>query len=746
MARWKLPDTVFSILAMMAAIFYPISTADLSPHSVESLRVVDRHGYLLREFLSDREGHGRWTTLDSLSPRLVQAAVIAEDKRFYEHRGVDILATMRALEQNIRAGQTVSGASTITQQVIRNLYHLPRNLASKAIEIWLAVRLEHTLSKQDILEQYLNRIPFGNLTFGAEAACQLYFGKAAFSLSWAEAAYLMALPKSPTTYNPYADRARATSRQHAILQRLREANRLTDDEWRRALTEKLILFPKTSPFFAPHFVEWATAHTSSRGEFRTTLDLPLQVEVEKIIKAEIRQHAAQDVTNAAVLVVDNETGGILAFAGSVDYFDESHDGQFNAVQAKRQPGSTLKPFTYALAFQKGYSPATIIADVETNIPSEKGTFTPKNYDNRFHGPVRVRQALACSYNVPAVRVVQDLGVAELLSLLSRVGFESLDQPPDYYGHGLTLGNGEVTLYELTRAYRTLANRGNYSDLTAVPRDTAISHRVLDERIVFLITSILSDPVARIPAFGYDSPISLPFPCASKTGTSSNYRDNWTLGYTQDYTVGVWVGNFDNAPMREVSGVSGAGPIFRSIMEYLYPDRFPAPFAVPAGVVQKSICSASGELPHNGCPSVMTEVFLKSQVPTQVCRVHNAQGYADWTAVSPVYRNWSQTSSLPTTRRNGTGQAKTVDILFPLHHSVFRIDPSVRRDIQALTFKALVSNDVAGVEWFLNNAPYAVTGPPYQTRWLLSPGTYRLRARTTDPPSLWSKEIEFEVIP
>jgi penicillin-binding protein 1C len=747
MPRWIRADTIFATFAILATFFYPLPADDLSPRSVESLRVLDRNGLLLRELLSDRSGRGRWIPLDSLSPRLVHAAIIAEDKRFYRHRGVDPVATVRALVQNLKAGKTISGASTITQQVIRNLYHPPRNIATKLVEMWMAVRLEHSLSKNEILEQYLNRIPFGNLTFGAEAASQLYFGKSARELTWAEAAYLVALPKSPTAYNPYVDRSRAEKRQQVILHKLMEAGTLPYDEGQRALAEPLVLFPKSSAFYAPHFVEWVTRNDERRGDVRTTLDLPLQVEIEKIIRAEVNRHAGNDVTNAAVLVVENETGHILAYCGSADFFDERHDGQFDAVLARRQPGSTLKPFTYALAFQKGFTPASIIADVETNIPSEKGTFTPRNYDNRFHGPVRVRQALACSYNVPAVRVLQDVGVGDLLSLLQRVGFESLSESPSYYGHGLTLGNGEVTLFELTRAYRTLANRGRFSELSPFPVDTVPSRPALDERIVFLITDILSDAVARLPAFGYDSPIALPFPCASKTGTSSDYRDNWTVGYTRELTVGVWVGNFDNSPMREISGVTGAGPIFRATMERLYRDRVPPAFVPPHGVIRKIICGASGEIPHQGCPFRMEEFFLPSAVPGRACIVHDEIGRTNWAAISPLFQSsWNVVSaaSKPIEKRKTDVTAPM--IVFPADRSVFRIDPSVRRDVQAVTFQAIVPQGIHRIEWILNGTLYGTAEAPFRTRWLLEPGKFVLRARSVSDPSTVSEEIQFEVIP
>lgn len=704
----------------------------------------DRHGFLLREFLSDQEGRGRWVPVDSMSDRLIASAIVAEDRRFHDHGGIDFLALARAVWQNLRAGAIRSGASTISQQVIRNIHRWPRHPLAKIGEMVYAIRLEHTLSKKEILEQYLNRIPFGNVAFGAEAASQLYFGKSCNDLTWAEATYLMSLPKSPSGYNPYRDPDRARARQKKILDDLLANGELTQIEYDRAIVEPLTLFPKSSPFYAPHFVEMVIRANRGRGELRTTIDLPLQLQTEGIVREQIQQHGEHLVTNASVLIVDNATGEILTMVGSADYFDEEHDGQFNAAFGARQPGSALKPFTYLLAFQNGYTPATIIPDIETHIPSARGTYSPQNYDRKFHGPVRVRQALACSYNIPAVRVVQEVGVSSLLTFLHRFGFMSLDESAEFYGHGLTLGNGEVTLYELVRAYRALANGGLYSNLKSTTAEPDSAKRVVDEAHVYLLTGILSDPVARIPAFGYDSPIALPFACAVKTGTSSDYRDNWTVGYTHDITVGVWVGNFDGSPMRDISGVTGAGSIFRAVMEEMYKDRTPQSFRRPPGIVEKPICIVSGEIPHEGCASVMMENFLSDRVPQTRCRVHDREGRTRWEAVSAEFGQWNRSMTGPAKRK--VNPLEELYVRFPVDGAVFKIDPSVRADIQAISFEAEIPPGVSEARWILDGQLHESTRPPFGSRWHLKPGKHTLRVQTGGVSSKSSREIRFEVLP
>jgi penicillin-binding protein 1C len=743
-------DIVFLITIGFFSFFYPIPRTDLSFQETASLRILDRNGSLLRESLSAQQGKGHWIGLDAISPCAVEAAIAAEDKRFYSHFGVDLLALTRAAWQNISSGEVVSGGSTITQQVIRNLYHFPRNIFFKSIELWYAVRLENTLSKPDILEQYFNRIPFGNQTFGIEAAARLYLGKNAKELTWSEAAFLMALPKSPTNYNPYKDPSSSEKRRSFILKRLRDADRITSVEWERANREPVILFPPASPFFAPHFCDRVLQNEQDRsGSLTTSIDLALQLDVEKIIRGHVNQLQTENVTNSAAIVIHNKTGDILALAGSSNYFDERHDGQFNAVFSKRQPGSALKPFTFAAAMKKNLTAASIIADMEISIPSKKATFTPRNYDNLFHGPVRARTALACSYNVSAVRVLQSIGVESLLSTLRACGIESLTEPPEYYGHGLTLGNGEVTLFELTRAYSILANGGKRIEprfVTDIP-SAPVEEDIISPQICFLISSILSDNSARAPAFGFDSPLELPFPCAVKTGTSSDFRDNMTVGFTSDYTVGVWVGNFDNTPMKEISGVTGAGPIFHDIMMRLHSSSNPSGFARPPKISSALICSFSGALRHAGCESVIEEYFLDGTTPRERCAFHRNDGTFNIAALMPEYEPWLKNlqqnrPSKPAATDPGS-ETVTFKIIQPRDKAVYKLDPNLRASYQSIYFEVTAPPGLEEIRWFINGSSYR-TGN--KILWNLLPGSYQLTVEGLIYGKMQRDELRFEVIP
>jgi len=753
---FKRTDTIFLACLFLATFFYPISPSALSFEEVASTRIFDRNGYLLREMLSPQEGKGHWIRLDQIQPRTLTCTLAAEDKRFYSHHGIDWLAVIRALYQNISGSGTISGASTITQQVIRNLYHFPRNIIFKFVEAWYAIRLEHTLDKSEILEQYFNRIPFGNQTFGIEAAAQLYFGKSASDLSWAESAFLVSLPKSPTHSNPYKNIDAGKARQEFILKRVFDNGQIPEDEYQRALAEPLLLFPKSSPFNGPHFVDWVLkSGATDHPEIHSTLDLSLQEETEKIVRGQVQSLTEEKVTNAAVLVLENATGDILSMVGSSDYFDDIHGGQFNAALAKRQPGSALKPFTYALAFQNGYTPATVIPDVSTVIPSGNGNFTPRNYDNQFHGPVRARTALACSYNIPAVRIVQDIGVGQLLDFLHLCQFESLSESAEFYGHGLTLGNGEVTLFEITRAFAMFANHGRLIQPRFDLKNESIQSNpiAVSPQIAFLITDILSDDAARVPAFGYEAPISLPFPCAVKTGTSSDYRDNWTIGYTQDFTVGVWVGNFDNSSMHDISGVTGAGPIFREVMAYLHRRFTPREFTPPAGIKRITVCALSGAKSHSGCTSTLEEYFVDGSEPKNVCTIHDTGGNIVLNNFSPLYRDWLQSNKFYAGQRADDARSgKHLDvvhnlkIVYPLDNAVFKIDPNVRQEYQSIYFNALAPHDVEEIAWYLDERVYERKRLPFKVLWNLSAGKHRLKAEYRKEGKTFTDEVAFEVIP
>lgn len=716
-------------LGVLLSLYLPIPRSRLSPLPVLSLRVLDREGRPLREVLSDEGGRCRWVPLGEVSPFAVRAAVAAEDRRFFFHNGVDIYAIARALGLSAIRGLIVSGASTITQQVVRNIYHFPRTWSAKLAEAWLAVRLEHTLSKAGILAQYLNRIAYGRQAYGLEAAARLYFDKPARDLSPAEAAYLTILPRAPGRLRPDRDEAFLRDRRDALLRRMARLGFLDGDALVRALDEPVRVFSAGRNFEAPHFVEYLVStldpqERASYSEIRSTLDLPLQQKIEGLLYGHIRSLEKKGLTNGAVVVLENDTGAVRAMVGSRDYRDEIRAGQVNGALALRQPGSTLKPLTYALALEKGMTAATLIDDSPLEFAALEGTFSPENYDERYHGPVRLRSALASSYNIPAAAVLDLLGPDLLYRKLKDLGFLSLQKDPAHYGVGLTLGNGEVTLLELARAYAAFARGGVFRSerlIEAAVRKDGLARpvgagdpgrRVFSEATAAIITDILADRDARVPTFGYRAPMNLPFPAAAKTGTSKDFRDNWTVGYTPRFTVAVWVGNFDGSPMHNVSGVTGAGPLFRDVMVLLEGSGPGRQFPRPQGLVRARICPLSGELPSPACPSDMTELFAEGTVPRTRCRLDHLPGEAP--------------SALCLAGRGDD----PIRIVFPGDGDFFKRDSVLRDDFQKLTFRVRLRAGLKpkSVAWYVNEARVAVAAPPYAWPWPIRPGVFIIKAR------------------
>ena len=730
-----------SVLAVCGSFYIPISRGRLDPIPVVSLRLEDRAGVLLREVLSDEGGRCRWVGLAEISPALLRATIAAEDRHYLVHPGVNPFAVVRAFVQNLRSRHVVSGASTITQQVVRNIYRFPRTVFAKALEAWLAVRLEHTLSKDEILVQYLNRISYGNQALGIEAAARLYFDKPASDLSLAESALLAIIPRAPSELNPYRRRAAVLKSQQDLLRRMRDQGDATAAEIDRALGEALVLKPASENFRAPHFCDMVLAEIPPAARralsvIRTTLDAGLQAKMEKLLAGHVAAMEKKGITNAAAVVLDNVSGEILGLAGSRDFFDERDDGQVNGVTALRQPGSTIKPFTYALALEKGMTAATILEDVPTQFATLEGNFAPENYDDKYHGPIRLRSALASSYNIPAVSVLQTIGPDLLYRRLKDLEFDSLRKPAEFYGVGLTLGNGEVTLLELVRAYAAFARGGLYlreKSVRAIRRKDGTAEaipptpkpkRVFNPAVAYLITHILSDRDARIPTFGYNSPLNFGFPAAAKTGTSKDFRDNWTVGYTPRYTVGVWAGNFDGRPMENVSGISGAGPLFRDILILLNESR-KEPFVEPPGLVHLPVCPESGLRPSARCPQSIDEIFVAGTEPAAVCPLGHER--------KPAGRPTSATSGSPLVR--GPSASKSIlAIVVPQDGDVFKMDPVLRRSFQAIAFQVRIAGgtDVRTVEWWIDGRKVAAVGPPFRFSWNLAPGSYTIRARGLAP--------------
>jgi 1A family penicillin-binding protein len=603
-------------------------------------QVLDREGNLLWEIIDPTGGRRTIVTLDQISPELINATIATEDRFFYLNVGVDPIAISRALYYNLSEGEIVSGASTITQQLARNVLLSPQerteqSMARKIKEAVLAVELNRRYTKAQILQIYLNQIYYGNLAYGIEAASQTYFGKQAKELTLPEAAMLAGLPQSPAVHDPYVNPEDARARQADVLDLMVEAGYITPAEAEAAKNVELEFKEPSTAFAAPHFVNYVRQELEKivppeyiyRAGLRvkTTLDPRLQAIAEEEVATQVNALAGRNVTNGALIAMDVPTGQILAMVGSKDFRDEAIDGQVNIVTSLRQPGSTIKPLTYLAAFEQlDWTPSTLLMDVPVEYPDWSGNvYKPINYDEKFHGPVSMRIALANSYNIPAVKTLERVGIEALLEMAARLGITSLTR--NDYGLSLTLGGGEVPLIEMTGAYQAMANRGVLVPPTAILEISDSfgreieplrppSRQVLRPEHAYLITHILADNAARAISFGPTSALRLSRPGAAKTGTTNDFRDNWTIGYTPNIVAGVWVGNADNSPMQGVSGLAGAGPIWHNFMERAHAGLPVQDFIRPPTIIEMEVCADSGTIPSEVCPERRTEIFFKDQPP------------------------------------------------------------------------------------------------------------------------------------
>jgi membrane peptidoglycan carboxypeptidase len=667
-----------------------------------STLVYDRQGGLLTEVGDPNYGRRTAVPLDQISPYLLDATIATEDPNFYRHPGVDPVGIARALyyaikERDLGAGP---GGSTITQQLVKLAFLSPeRTLSRKAKEAILAAEITRRYPKDTILQIYLNEINYGNLAYGIEAAAETYFDKSAKDLTLAEAALLAGLPQAPAYYDPYVrlwegdgQPGAAKRRQGVVLRLMVEGGYITPAQADAAWQELITLKPlrQTYASKSPHFVQYARSEVErvvgpelmAKGGLRiyTTLDPKVQDAAQEEVTQRLAELKGQGASNGAVVAARPATGEILAMVGSADFNNEAISGQINMALTPRQPGSAIKPFTYLAAFEMpavvqpdpdgpvtpvalrsetpessaieppGYwTPATALMDIRTEFPDKANPpYVPVNYDNKEHGLVSLRSALANSYNIPAVKALEHAGLQRLLDVAGRAGITTLTRPD--YGLSLTLGGGEVSLLEMTGAYAVLANGGSRVALSPIGcvldaegkalwlgegvgeiracAEAAASpaaaraitpaprQKVLDSRYVYLITSILSDLKARRPAFGRSAELlGLPDrPAAAKTGTTNDYRDAWTIGYTPNLAVGVWMGNADYKPMQKVAGSLGAAPIWHNVMERSLKGQPALPFVEPTGIQHIAVCADSGTLPSAACPSQREELFAAGQGP------------------------------------------------------------------------------------------------------------------------------------
>lgn len=602
----------------------------------QSTMIFDRDLNLLMEVYDPDKGRRVLTPLDQMGRYIVEATLAAEDPNFFNTPGLDPVALGRAVYLNVTRGSIVSGASTLSMQLVRNVLfdedeRTNQSYVRKLREALLAVQLASRYPKEQILEMYLNEVYYGNQAYGAQAAALSYFGKELKDLSLAEAAMLAGLPQAPTSYNPYVNAELAVRRQHYVIDQMVKYNFISAEEGELAKQQPLQLISLKTRFDeAPHFALYVRDLLIERfgyekvyyGGLRvvTSLDLNLQ----KIATEKAREHVNRirrsNANNAAVVSIDPKTGEVLAMVGSVDFRDERIDGQVNMAVALRQPGSSIKPFTYVTAFQRlHYLPATLINDEPTSFPQRPGLpdYRPQNFNFRFHGWVPIREALGNSMNIPPVKLLAQIGVPAMIETAHKMGIRSLDGPPENYGLAITLGAAEVRPLDMTFAYSVFANGGQMNGAPVPPERRKEGHapyepviikavydykgatlyehtpqpplQVVPPEYAFLITSILSDDTARRLTYGAHSFLELSRPAAAKTGTTEYRQDGWTIGYTPDLVTGVWVGNADNSPMIDVAGVSGAGVIWHNFMEEALRNRPVQYFTVPPGIKEGQVC-------------------------------------------------------------------------------------------------------------------------------------------------------------
>jgi penicillin-binding protein 1C len=758
-----------------------------------STKIYDRTGKLLYDIYGDK--NRALVNWKQLPPYVKQATISIEDKDFYKHSGFSPAGILRSIV-NIFVFRNLQGGSTITQQVVKNTLLSPEQTITRKIkEFILAIQVERKYSKDEILQIYLNEVPYGGTAWGVESAAQTYFNKEAKDLSLTEAVILAGLPQSPSFYSPYGTHPKAyIDRADAVARRMREDGNITSQQEQQLRKDipNVKFAGNQSGIRAPHFVFYVRDQLVDRyGEkfveqgglkVTTTLDLDLQNKAQKIVTDEIADLKDYKVGNGSAVVMDPKTGQILSMIGSKNYFAKDYDGQVNVATALRQPGSALKPFTYATAFKAGYTPATVLMDVPTEFPGGIGLppYKPVNYDGKFRGPVQVRFDLGNSLNIPAVKMLALVGVKNMLRTAYDAGLTSLEPTDDNlkrFGLSVTLGGGEVRLLDLTNAYGTLAANGTAHTPVSILKVVDRNGRVLEEKkdfpgksvlgrdITFLISHILSDNNARSAAFGPSSFLNIPGKTvAVKTGTTDDKRDNWAVGFTPSYVVGVWVGNNDNSRMdpRIASGVTGATPIWSKIMQAVLAGRKNESFTKPDNINALEIDALGGGLPCRDLPK-RSEYFIKGTEPTRDCLVEktlDGKDYYVFTEFDPVSTDgknrwqeaidaWAQTQGDDkykppkelTNQPTQNPEDVKVSISHPEDHH--RVDSPFETEVNVSTGKK-----VTKVEFYVDGNIHDTktdANGPYKFSFSTSNGKHKIKVKAyNDAGKDGEKEIEVSV--
>jgi len=766
-ARWvSLAALAAGALAAAALVFCLSLRRDLARPAPSRL-VVDRRGEFLTEVPGEGGLLGFWAPPRELPARVVVTTLETEDRRFFEHPGVHLPSLLRALAQNARHGRVISGASTIAMQVARMRSPGPRSLWRKAREAAEALLLVRDHGHERVLRHYLTVAPYGNRVHGVARAARYYFDKPVEDLSWLQAAFLAGLPQAPGRMDPYspAGLRRGLRRARRILAALATRGLLPGPELAQALASDLRLAPRPGrrPEALHAALRWAELAAGRPGLVQAaSLDLDVQRQVLEVLEAHLGRLRARGAGNAAALVVDRDTGEVLAHVGSLDYFDREAHGAIDYARARRPPGSALKPFVYALALERGQATAaTELADVRLELERRSGVpYRPENISHTFLGPLLLRAALGNSRNIPALQALGQVGVEPVLTFLSDAGVGGVSFDPDRYGLGLALGNLHVTLEELVDLYGVLANHGR-----ALPRRHFLDEpaprprRLLAAGTAQLLTHVLADPDARRPSFPAGSALDFDYAVAIKTGTSQGYRDAWAVAYSDRLLVGVWVGNHDWRRMNRVGGLDGAARPLHAILDRLMPGHRPhravaESFPPPEGWVGRTICALSGRLAGPDCPHRRTEHFAPGSEPLEVCAYHRrvAIDRRNGLRASPGcpaavvehralvdlperYARWARAARLevaptrpsPLCAPAALEAAPRVVVEEPRDGARFLWDPDTPPEFATVLLSARVEPSEEPVVWLVDGRPVARVDYPHEARWPLAPGAHTIRA-------------------
>ena len=605
---------------MLGASFY-IGILRAFPFPYETLRgieyskcILDKDGEILRAFTGTDDLWLLPVELKEINPDFINATIAIEDKRFMKHRGFDVAAILRAVRLNLSNKRIVSGASTISMQVVRLLEKRPRTFLSKLIETVHAVELERMYSKEEILKLYFEIAPYGGNINGVKAASLRYFQKYPRDLDLAECALLAGLPQSPSRLRPDKYPERAKKRRDMVLSSMLKNSFITEEQYNRSMKEAVVAGNHRFPFKAPHFARLMKQKYKEKSEVITTIDSNIQHFAEAALKEKIKELRREGVTNGSIIIIENETGKVRAMVGSNDFFSFEDCGQINGALSRRSPGSALKPFTYAIALDKGlYSPRMLLSDE----PVQYSGYTPFDYDKKYRGKVTVREALVDSLNIPAVEILDRITYRKLYLFLKDAGISTLTELPEHYGLSLTLGSCEVKLLDLTNAYAMLARLGVYKPYRVIASEAKQPQkRLLSEPAAYLVADILSDP-ERLKSIGIYKDLKI----AWKTGTSYGHRDAWTIAYNPEYTIGVWLGNFSGKPSKALVGLNAASPVAMKIFDWLYTKKVASWYEVPDSIGERNVCSLTGEPVGKLCPHSVKDLYIKNRTIAKKCMTH-----------------------------------------------------------------------------------------------------------------------------